>query len=237
MGDKIFRLLRLLYPRGRAFKLPYLGTFWKFTDALSLSLARAANDGISILDSIIPDNSNFTAQDATDWERRLGMITNSSVPLADRKAAIYRKMAHPGSQAARQHYLFIEFQLRLAGFDVRLYENRFLVGSPAVMETKTPSEILGIPVSYSVYGDAFYGDGFYGGSWADDGVSIIANYLEESVDATFSFGANLRSTFFIAGSTITTFANVDADRKTEFRELVLKLKPAQTVGIAFVNYI
>lgn len=237
MGDKIFRLLRLLYPRGRAFKLPYLGTFWKFTDALSLSLARAASDGISILDSIIPDNSNFTAQDATDWERRLGMITNSSVSLADRKAAIYRKMAHPNGQPARQHYLFIEFQLRLAGFDVRLYENRFLVGSPAVMETKTPSEILGIPVSYSVYGDSFYGDGFYGGSWADDGVSIIANYLEESIDATFSFGANLRSTFFIAGSTITTFADVSVDRKTEFRELVLKLKPAQTVGIAFVNYI
>lgn len=128
MGEKIFKLLRLLYPRGRAFKLPYLGTFWKFTDALSLSLARAASDGISILDSIIPDNSSFTAQDATDWERRLGMITNSSVSLTDRKAAIYRKMAHPNGQPARQHYLFIEFQLRLAGFDVRLYENRFLVG-------------------------------------------------------------------------------------------------------------
>ena len=237
MGDRIFRLLRLLYPRGRAFKLPYLGTFWKLTDALSLSIARAASDGVSILDSIIPDNSNFTAQDATDWERRLGMITNSSVSLADRKLAIYRKMAHPGSQAARQHYLFIEYQLRLAGFDVRLYENRFLVGSPAVMETKTPTEILGIPVGLAIYGDVGYGDTAYGSGWIDEGITIIANNLEAVRDATFDFGANYRSTFYIAGSTTTTFADVSADRETEFRELVLKLKPAQTVGIAFVNYI
>ena len=237
MGDRIFRLLRLLYPRGRAFKLPYLGTFWKLTDALSLSLARAASDGVSILDSIIPDNTNFTAQDATDWERRLGMITNSTVSLTDRKLAIYRKMAHPNGQPARQHYLFIEFQLRLAGFDVRLYENRFLVGSPAVMETKTPSDILGIPIGLAIYGDVAYGETAYGSGWIDEGITIISNNLEAVRDATFSFGANYRSTFYIAGSTITTFANVDADREIEFRELVLKLKPAQTVGIAFVNYI
>jgi uncharacterized protein YmfQ (DUF2313 family) len=237
MSDKIFRLLRLLLPRGRAFKVPFMGEFWKVLDAFSLSIGRTAEDGKDVLDGIIPDNANFDVDDAANWERRLGMISNSSVSLADRKAAIYRKMAHPNGQPARQHYLFVEYQLRLAGFDVRIYENRFLVGSPAVMETKTPTEILGIPVGLAVYGDVEYGETAYGASWADEGITIIANYLESAKDATFSFGANLRSTFYIAGSTITTFADVDADREIEFRELVLKLKPAQTVGIAFVNYI
>jgi hypothetical protein len=237
MSDKIFKLLRLLLPRGRAFKVPYQGRFWQLLDALSLSIGRSAQDGADVLNGIIPDNSSFDVDDADNWERRLGMITNSSVSLTDRKAAIYRKMAHPNGQPARQHYLFIEFQLRLAGFDVRLYENRFLVGSPAVMETKTPTEILGIPVGLAIYGDVGYGDTAYGAGWIDAGVTIIANNLEAVKDATFSFGANLRSTFYIAGSTITTFASVDADREIEFRELVLKLKPAQTVAFAFVNYI
>ncbi|MEY5042737.1 MAG: hypothetical protein RLZZ414_2304, partial [Bacteroidota bacterium] len=84
---------------------------------------------------------------------------------------------------------------------------------------------------------------------------VIANYIDELRDATFDTGADLFSTFFITndnfgtiddfGVTIpTTGINIDdirvdvlEVRKKEFRQLLLKLKPTQTVGYLFVNYV
>jgi hypothetical protein len=64
----------------------------------------------------------------------------------------------------------------------------------------------------------------------------VANYIDELEDEDFSIGSNYRSTFYIAGSTITTFATLDIARKNEFRQLVLQLKPAQTVAFLFINF-
>ena len=229
-------LIRLFPQKGRAFKIPYMGIFWRFLRAISLSFGRALSAATSVFDSIFPDNDNFTADDAEIQERLYGLPTNSSVPLADRKLAIYRRMAHPGEQPARQGALFIEQQLQAAGFDVYVYENRFFEGSPASWITKTPSEVLGITAGFAVFGGFAYGETEYGGTWADDGITIIANYLEEAKDALFDFGDTYRSSFFIAGATITTFADVPAVRKTEFRQLLLTLKPTNTAGFVFVNY-
>ena len=59
--------------------------------ALSLSENQAYNDALAIQNSILPDNAEFTADDATDWERRLGMIISPLVDLELRKLAIRRK--------------------------------------------------------------------------------------------------------------------------------------------------
>jgi hypothetical protein len=234
---KIQTLFIRLFPQtGRAFKIPYMGIFWRLLRALSLSFNRAFVAASSIFDSIFPDNDNFTAEDAAIQERLYGLPTNTSVPLADRKLAIYRRIAHPGEQPARQGALFIEQQLQSAGFDVYVYENRFFEGSPASWITKTPSEVLGITAGYAVYGGFAYGETEYAGTWADDGITVIANYLEEAKDALFDFGDNYRSAFFIAGASITTFADVPAVRRTEFRQLLLTLKPTNTAGWLFVNY-
>ena len=69
--------------------------------ALSLSENQAYNDALAIQNSILPDNAEFTADDATDWERRLGMIISPLVDLELRKLAIRRKMNHPGDIKAR----------------------------------------------------------------------------------------------------------------------------------------
>ena len=123
--DKIKKLGKTLYPTGRAFKIPFGGVFDKLNSALSESEQRAFDDAVSILDSALPDNNNFTTGDATDWERRLGLITNPSVPLSDRKLAIIRKMRHPGNIPARQNFLYLQGQLQDAGFDVFVFENIF----------------------------------------------------------------------------------------------------------------
>ncbi len=123
--EKIKKLGKTLYPTGRAFKIPFEGVFDKLNSALSESETRAFDDAVSILDSALPDNDNFTTGDATDWERRLGLITNPAVPLSDRKLAIIRKIRHPGNIPARQNFLYLQGQLQDAGFDVFVFENRF----------------------------------------------------------------------------------------------------------------
>jgi hypothetical protein len=211
--------------------------FEKLHKALIVSEGDAWDGAVSILNDIIPDNSGFTLYDATEWERRLAIIGNSTMPFADRKAAILQKMAYPGIDAApRQAASFLQTQLRAAGYDVYVYENIFPDGMGGFI-TKTPSEILGIPAGTAIYGTFEYGEVEYGEEWIDAGITLCVNYLEESKDAVFAIGSNYRSTFYIAGNPITTFADVDATRKENFRQLILQLKPAQTVGILFVNYI
>src|SRR6478736_6437530 len=137
--SKIKKLTQKLFPTGRAFKMPVGGYFDLLTDALTESEARAYADALSTLDSALPDNNNFTESDATSWETRLGLPTNISIPLADRKLAIMRKMNHPGTVKARENYRFMESQLQAAGFDVYVYENRFDDGLGG-WETMSPTD-------------------------------------------------------------------------------------------------
>jgi len=233
--ESLKNLSRQLYPKSRVFKMPPNGIFDRLDTALNLSEARAYNDATSILNSIIPDNANFTADDATQWEQRLAIITSAGTTLANRKLAILQKMAYPSNVAPRCAHDYIQDQLRLAGFDVYVYENRFWNGSAWV--THIPSDILGIPVGMAEL-DAFeLGEVDLDEYWSTAGVSLVANSLSETVDAEFVIYPNWNSTFYIAGATISTFATVPISRRAEFRQLILQLKPQQTVGILFVNYI
>lgn len=232
IAERILKLGRQLFPTGRAFKISEDAYKKKLYKALSLSRAQCYTDGISTLDSAIPDNDNFTADDATSWERRLGLISNPMVSLADRKLAIIRKMNHPGTIPARENWRFLEKQLRDAGFDVYVYENRFSDGMGGYI-TRTPEDVTGDMPPSVQYGDAQYGDFQYGsGAW-----ELAVNYLDEDLDRIFNIGANLRSTFFIGGPYVGDFANVEGNRKNEFRQLILRTKPVQTVSYLFINYV
>ncbi|MBC7486088.1 MAG: hypothetical protein H7282_05000 [Cytophagaceae bacterium] len=122
--NTLVTLSRQLYPTGRAFKMPRLGFLETLHKALGESESRAYTDALSILYNILPDSTNFTIDDIRAWEKRLGMITNESVSIGDRRLAIRRKMNFP-DQKARQNWRFLQGQLRAAGFDVYVYENRF----------------------------------------------------------------------------------------------------------------
>lgn len=233
--DKILALTNQLYPTGRAFKMTNGGTHWKLHNALSISEARAYEDALSILDSAIPDNDNFTAEDATQWEQRLGLITNPLVALSIRKQAIIRKMNHPGTIKARQHYLYIEGQLQAAGFDVYVYENLFDDGMGGY-ETQTPTDfsIPAYPIASQQHSDFVqHGDIQHGGSYGNK----VVNNIYQTLDDSFDTGSDLFFTFFIGGSMAGSWADVDAEREAEFRQLILKLKPANTAAFLLVNYI
>ena len=256
--DKLIKLTKQLYPKGRAFKLPESGWFYRLHKGLAASEGRAFSDGLAVLDSILPDNDNFTTQNATDWERRLGLIDGTGVALADRKAAIRRKMNHPSNIKPRENWMFLESQLQLAGFRVWVHENKFSDGAGGYVAID-PS--LALPaVNYGEYGQFQYGQFEYGdvfsyynnlftfaeygemeygemeyGGWNYN--NVVANYIPESLDANFNVGGSNRATFFICQQNFGVIANVDLSRKNEFRQLILKLKEVNTVAYLLVNYV
>lgn len=224
-------LSRQLYPTGRAWKMPKNGWLETLHRALALSENKAYNDMLSFQDTILPDNDNFSVDDASAWEKRLGMII-SSASLADRKLAIIRKMNHPGTIKARQHYLYVEGQLRAAGFNVFVFENKF-PAFPSGYETKTPIQLAGLGgVDQNQHDDFQHGDAQHGGVWGN----LVVNNIRLQDDLPFDVGNNLRSTFFIGGMNAGDYAYVPKVREAEFRQLILKLKPAQTVAYLFIIY-
>lgn len=225
-ADEILDLTKQLYPTGRAWWMPKNSIFEKIHLGLAYSESRTHSATREILDSILPDNDTFSEADAVRWEQALALITPENVDLEDRKEAILRKMQFPGSVPARQHYLFIQGELQKAGFAVYVHENRF--GDPPAA----------ISLSAAIYDQINYDQVTYGFEGYED-ATTIANHIEEEKDEDFNFGniINARATFFIGGPTFPNRAEVDPDRKKEFRELILKMKPAQTAGILLIDYI
>lgn len=230
----LLNLSKQLYPTGRAFQMPPNGYIENLHKALAKSEKRAVDVADSILDSLIPDNNNFTQDDAAEWEYRLGLITNTATSLPDRRAAILRKLSQPGINPAKQHYLHIQNELQLAGFNVYVYENRF-PNYPSGYVTQTPIAVSSSPSIQSVprTGTFRHKQRRHGAFYNN----VVANHITAVADYGFDTGSNFKSTFFIGGNPLGSFANVPTARETEFRQLILRLKPAQTVGFLFINYI
>ena len=140
---KIFLdISRIFYPTGRAFRVFTSSVTEQLHKGLALGEERLYKDALSPLDSILPDNDSFDEDDATSWERRLAILSSPGTSFADRKAAILRKIQHPGVTPSRQHFLYLEGELQKAGFDVFVFENRFPLGG-GIYETKTADEVAG----------------------------------------------------------------------------------------------
>lgn len=218
--NRLLKVTRQLFPTGRAFSMPENGV----AEALNRGLIRSENEAYlfskGILDSLLPDNDNFTEEDASIWEIRLGMVFNPNATLDDRKLAIERKLAHPGDILARQHYLYIEGQLQKAGFNVYCHE--YVSGSipaGAILNTVQHGNIA--------FGQAQHGQRL---------TNIVANHSDENKDKYFTVN-DLRGAFFIGDQVYPNNANIPFIRKTEFRELILRLKPAHTPAILLIDYV
>lgn len=232
---KIRQLTQQLYPRGRAFKVSLNTYFDRLHKALAVSEFQAYNAAKLEMNSFLPDNSSFSEEDATAWELRLGIYSASGTSLANRKLAIIRKMNHPGVIRTRQTAKYLEYQLNQAGFAVKVYENKFWNGS--IYITKTPEQVLGSLTA----GSSYHGTSIRHATNKRHGATFnnkIVNHIDEDRDRTFVIAPNYRSTFFIAGtSSITTFVDIDVERKNEFRQLILQSKPLHMCGFLFVNYV
>jgi uncharacterized protein YmfQ (DUF2313 family) len=206
----ILKLTKKLLPTGRAWKVPVNGVFEKLIKGLAASEVRAFNFAMSTLDRILPDNANFTAQDASEWERRLGLpIQPGYLNLTTRMAIIERKLQYPGNFLNRQNYRYIEYQLQLAGFDVVVTENT----DPLMVVGEILSH--GLDTEHSLDSEMGSID-----------VDLIANSAFEG--ELFDVATPL-DVFIISGS-------VSPALITTFRKLVLALKPANTVALLNIVY-
>ena len=232
LSDLLSDLSVQLYPTGRAFSMLKEGIMYKLHSAFNISFIRFIEDGNLTLDSCFPDNDNFKEDDCSLWEYRFGIRTNLSLDLATRKQAIYRRMSRGRNVQARQHIKYLEYQLQLAGFNVSLYENGFI--ESGVLVYKTPQDITSIQAENTQHG----GSTQHGLGTQHGGVDsqIIAN--SKYPNEVFSVSdESLWASFFIGGATFGSTAIVPENRQEEFRELVLKLKPAHLVAFTFINYV
>lgn len=244
--QQLLHFTKRLFPKGSAFKFRADGAVDKLLSGVAETNARCFTDVQSIYDSLMPDNANFTIEDAAAWEKKLGIVQAPGVGLHDRKAAIAQKLFYPTSYAPRQHHLFIQEQLRAAGFDVYVHLNplglspeQILSPLPAVMhsddlEHDNSVEHSGYALVSAQHSSSFeHGSAFQHGSTFDD---VVVNHIDRDRDASYLFANNYRFTFYIAGSTMPDFAEVSSARKDEFRQLILQLKPIHTQAYLFVNY-
>lgn len=67
--------------------------------------------------------------------------------------------------------------------------------------------------------------------------NYVANHIERSRDGDLAItGDKWKSTFYIAGEDMPGFATIPQQREAEFRQMILRLKPVNSIGILFVNY-
>ena len=233
LSERILRLTKRLYSTGRAFRVPEGGVLEQLHITLNKSEEAAYSDAIGILDTILPDNDNFTEEDALDWEERLGIVIRPDVPLEDRKAAILRKMNHPGDKLERAHYLFIQKQLQLAGFKVWVYENRFPLSGGFI--TKSLARFVEQHYNPQFTGQFQHGQIQHGQSQLFNAFEKVVNFLSNEEDENVDV-VNGRQTFFIGGDEPGKWANVLPSRETEFRKTILQLKPVESAALLAIKY-
>lgn len=217
-ADDIVKLKKQLLPTGRAFSVPVGGDFEKLLLGLADEESDSFNDALGLLDIIIPDNSNFTIADAEKWEKVLSISSSEDDSLANRKAAIYRKMQFPGNVKGRQHKNYLEGQLKAANFDVKVYEY-------GDVKDYFTNKVHSLETEHSL--NTTHGGGydipFYN--------EIVANYLDKDMEVPVNPTIdNLRNIFWIAGSTFNEFPNIPPFRLEEFRHIILTIKPLHTVA-------
>lgn len=225
MFDKLVQLFKQLLPTGRAFKIPVGLQFESLIKSFSQSESRWYGDALSLMDSILSDNNNFTINDANDWEVRLALPNGSLSTLSVRKSNILAKYNQQGINPAKSTAQNLQNHLQNLGFTVYVYEN---------IPNNTPVSFgYANTATSNQYGQIQYGGIQYGFNYTNK----IVNYIDEAKDLPFNIGGTYACTFFIGGATIGTSANVPVLRKNEFRQAILKYKPITNVGFTYINYV
>ena len=227
----LLNLVKQLYPSGRAFRLFRNSNFENLHRAFNENLDTWKTSTDGILDKILPDNPNFSEDDATVWEQFLGLPGGGT--FDQRKLAISRRLNHPGNTLGRMSESYFQAQLRAAGFDVYVHQNRFPDGLGGIMVIN-PGTGTG---SYAEHGNAAHGNAVHGTTGFPFD-SIIANHIDKTLEPSATYtNPQLRATFFIGAQQFPNLANIPASREEEFRKLILTLKGQHLIGYLLVNYI
>lgn len=233
--DSFAYQVSLTLPNGRAWRLYKTNNdknnIYKLFEAIGEIKAICYHKIMGIMSMLIPDNDNFTAEDATKWEDIMALDSNIT-DLDSRKQIIYQKMSQGGNSRYKLSAKYIEHQLQIAGFNVFIHENRVLNTTTNKYEWEDWSSYV-TTTSYQ-YGEVEYGDIEYG---QQKTTGVLANYVDETKDEQFTIGSNHAYLFIVGGATLGTHASVDSTKKDALRKLILRLKPLNTACIMLVNFV
>lgn len=230
----------------------------RLVNAFLKSIERYYADLLSLLDQILADNDNFDEIDASNWERVFGLLAGS-LTIDERKVNILNRQGYPNGELERSSSEFLQDELQRNGFDVFIQENRFPDGAGGWL-TEDPDLAGTLPEQMGL---SQMGIAEMNGDIPGLDFTIIANYIDESLDETYFdnvFPLNqmgisemgvtemdtfieltrdeeLRFTFFLGGQSYPSEATVPLTRKDEFRQLVLRLKQNHNIAFAYINYL
>lgn len=254
--SNICQAFKSLFPNGKAFKYAQGTDADKFQKALCHEPERIKayfdNVKYSGIPGQIPDDF------LSDWEDFLGIKKNTTLTSAQRQERIISRFISVGGQGKD----YIKSVLNASGFDVCVYENFPEDGQRAYTtllgdcylgdtllgdfsdridpRTLTNGTLIAGSPDYSlqrVYtaclGDIWLGDALLGSMGQFNGDVIIeTEYTIPSNADRFIFF------WFIAGCKgIYDFVDIPKERKNDFIELILQIKPIHTWAIAQINWI
>jgi len=234
----------MLYPTGRAFNFTPKKVHSRLLRGLSYSEERMYGNALSTVDHILPDNPDFNTEDAAYLEQFLDIPADPSTSLAERKKAIIRKLNHPGNIRGRSSQPYLEWSFQEVFPSLYVHQNLFPDGQGA-LEAKFPYELIG-----TVHKDSTVHGGAVHGGYA---FHIVANHIDENRDLDsimpngisdlHALGRDAMRDFFYIGpsgldpfNTTLSYPQIPASREKELRQLILHLKPAQSIGFLLVNF-
>lgn len=237
-------------PTGRSWNGKIMKAFLKGIEA-EFSRYKVETGNLADINNIL-FNDNLEA-----WQKTLGLIAEGTTQ--EQEDDIVRKLRDVGGLRAQD----IEDELQAAGFNVYVHENRLtgttttnvlgnaanylgngsLVSPQINTYAEDPNNYMFIPTPF-VLGNA---DNYLGNaslSSLNPPSDIIVNYILSEEDEKYRTVIENSTTqdewtytFFVGGATKGSYATVDADRKSEFRRLLLELKPASMWGILQIYYV
>lgn len=243
------KLTTQLFPTGEAYNFTPNGYVDKLLNAVTEGEEQVVSDIKAILHSILPDSASFDTADAVKWEIALGITPDLSSTLEQRKQVILDKLTHPQDIPARQSAQYMEDTLRAAGFDVYVHEN--LDGSrienivtsntEQLGDDQLDGNQLGTPISANPdrFAPVGFGDVQLGTHQLGEHAYIdkVVNHLEYEKDVFYKIAEpGLTNVIYVSGATRPEYTDVPANRRSEFRELILLLKRAKCPAILLINY-
>ncbi len=197
-----------LYPNGHAFNVSDNTNRFSVHESIDEALNGFISQLASLVNGAIPDSMDLDEKEVELLEDKYGVYFVEGLTLMQRIERIRLKMTYPNRVVNRSSAAWIQHVLNTFGFKVSIYENEGI--NPSLVSDFISNQ----------YGRSMYGASSFGGYQ----YNVIANSMFRG--EKYNFGGNLWATFFIRIN-----EPIESSRVSEFRELVLKLKPAHLCAI------
>lgn len=212
---------KILYPNGAAFKTLEGGFRSKVHESVDYALNEFFEIKDSFFNGLYPDNDLITVEEVDFLSYIYGLEYPDGTTFLEKKDLLLNRMNRSGAANYKQSAIYIEKVLNDFGFDVMVTEN---------VNQEIPAELKTNNVTQHSFSTP-HGFGIQHGL---SNFNLISNsqYPKEIYNQG---SGNNWAVFFITGKAgLNEAVPVSNSKIIQFRELVLRLKPAHTV--ALINY-